>query len=457
MPLPPGERPPEGRVRVLRRTLDPLTPTLSREGERELTFPSPLRGPLTPIPRPASFLLLPLFLIAIGAGRVGAGGKGTSTANFLKLGVGGRAVAMGEAQVALSNDVLSTYWNPAGLGHLRTPEAAFMHNESVQDTRYEYLAYAHPLPSGGTLGGSLSLLTIRDIQGFDVQDRNTGDLRANDLLGTVAWGQRWDTPEAWWQGVSLGTSLKYLRKVLDQDTASTVMADLGAQYELPHTRWQGLTVGLAVQHVGPGLKFVQERSPLPRTLRVGLGYDQLFNKRLSLALDAVKPRDRGLSWQLGGEYRVAGLLAFRLGYRTQDDVSSGLHYGIGVGPDQFHVDYALVPFGELGLTHRVSILARFGAPRATTQRAARAFQRGLQYMEQGLYAEAILEFNHVLEREPTHADALQLMLKANEQLESLLSPVLVSPPAATPPPPTTPPAPTAPTPQAPTQQGPALQ
>ena len=37
---------------------------------------------------------------------------GISTAQFLKIGVGGRATAMGDAFVAVANDVSALYWNP---------------------------------------------------------------------------------------------------------------------------------------------------------------------------------------------------------------------------------------------------------------------------------------------------------------------------------------------------------
>jgi hypothetical protein len=40
---------------------------------------------------------------------------GISTAQFLKIGVGRRASAMGDAFVAISDDASALYWNPAGL------------------------------------------------------------------------------------------------------------------------------------------------------------------------------------------------------------------------------------------------------------------------------------------------------------------------------------------------------
>jgi len=56
---------------------------------------------------------------------------GQSSANFLKMGVGGRGVAMGDAQTAATDDVMSVYWNPAGLAELYQNEVGFMHNSSV--------------------------------------------------------------------------------------------------------------------------------------------------------------------------------------------------------------------------------------------------------------------------------------------------------------------------------------
>jgi hypothetical protein len=43
---------------------------------------------------------------------------GTSSGTFLRIGVGARAVAMGETFVAVANDPSAIYWNPAGLASL---------------------------------------------------------------------------------------------------------------------------------------------------------------------------------------------------------------------------------------------------------------------------------------------------------------------------------------------------
>ena len=39
---------------------------------------------------------------------------GTTAANFLEIGIGSASGGMGEAYVAVANDLSAIYWNPAG-------------------------------------------------------------------------------------------------------------------------------------------------------------------------------------------------------------------------------------------------------------------------------------------------------------------------------------------------------
>ena len=48
---------------------------------------------------------------------------------FLKIGVGAKAIGMGESQVADADDLYAIYWNPAGLAQLQRPQLGLMHNE----------------------------------------------------------------------------------------------------------------------------------------------------------------------------------------------------------------------------------------------------------------------------------------------------------------------------------------
>src|SRR5882672_6233688 len=106
-------------------------------------------------------------MVLLGIGPAFASDPGTTAANFLKLGVGPRAIAMGNAQVGLANDVYATYWNPAGLAGLGTPEAGFVQNQYLQNISEQYLAFAYPKTRAGAFAGSLTYLNAGTFPGYD--------------------------------------------------------------------------------------------------------------------------------------------------------------------------------------------------------------------------------------------------------------------------------------------------
>lgn len=84
---------------------------------------------------------------------------------FLSIGVDARAFAMGNAVVANSGDVNSTYWNPAGLTEVYHDwQMAAMHAEYFEGiAMYDYLAGAIPLANNSTVGLSLYRFGVDDI------------------------------------------------------------------------------------------------------------------------------------------------------------------------------------------------------------------------------------------------------------------------------------------------------
>jgi hypothetical protein len=63
---------------------------------------------------------------------------------FLAIGVGARALGMGQTQVSLADDATAGYWNPAGLASMTTKfDASLMHAQyfgGVAD--YDFAAFA---------------------------------------------------------------------------------------------------------------------------------------------------------------------------------------------------------------------------------------------------------------------------------------------------------------------------
>jgi hypothetical protein len=80
-------------------------------------------------------------------------------------------------------------------------------------------------------------------------------------------------------------------------------------------------------------------------------------QKLGFAQDFIISSSDKFGIALGAEYWVAEILALRFGYRTGTGTGglSGLRTGLGVYFKNFGLDYAIAPYGELGLTHKISL------------------------------------------------------------------------------------------------------
>ena len=51
--------------------------------------------------------------------------RGTTAASFLEVGIGARSMGMGGAYVAVAQDAIAMYWNPAGLSRIQQASGVF--------------------------------------------------------------------------------------------------------------------------------------------------------------------------------------------------------------------------------------------------------------------------------------------------------------------------------------------
>jgi tetratricopeptide (TPR) repeat protein len=349
-----------------------------------------------------------------------AKGAGSSSANFLKMGVGGRGVAMGEAHTAAVDDVMALYWNPSVLGRLNQNEVGFMHNNYFQGIDHDVLYYAHPLESKGTLGAGLSLLRVGDIMGFDEFGNASGDVTTSDTLFTLGWGKSWAGSE-FLPGLHTGLNLKFLNKKLGNDSASTYMGDIGLLYETQDGLFQRLRTGLVLQNLGSGVNFISEKSDLPRQMKLGFAYP-FFGDNLTFALDLVSPSDNKAFLNAGVDYKLWDILALRLGYKGQSDLNSGLTYGMRFGNERLHLDYAFVPFGDIGDSHRLSVGFRFGRTYRQTQVQAqirKAYERAEARYAQGFLMEAYIQAAQIMDVAPWHRPSRALMRRVEGEFKQL--------------------------------------
>lgn len=300
------------------------------------------------------------FLVAAlaAAGAAAAAEPGSSAAAFLKIGVGARAVGMGEAQAAAAEGPEALYWNPAGLAVDSRRAVSFTHNEWLEDIRYEYLGLSYPLFNLGTVGFSAGRLGMGKLTGRDEQGNYTEDFGASDMALSLGYARRF------FKFVALGAGMEYVSSKIENESASAFAGSVGATADLP---LPGLAVGVSASHLGGEMKFIDEGDPLPLALRGGVAYLLPFGgeaNELTVAADAVKFNDRDdVGVNSGLEYWFMKTIAARAGYKANYD-EDGLTGGLGFkySPTAklgLLADYAYADMGVFGATHRISVGVQF--------------------------------------------------------------------------------------------------
>ncbi|RKU24444.1 hypothetical protein C6503_00855 [Candidatus Poribacteria bacterium] len=229
-----------------------------------------------------------------------------------------------------------------------------MHNELFADINHEFVGVALPLGSIGTVGASASYLSFGELQGRDREGNETAIFRAYDLAVIFSYARGFGS------AIAFGANAKFLREQIADETGTGIAFDLGGLYTFSD---MPLSLGFNAQHLGPRVTFIEEAFGLPVTFRLGAAYT-LLDDAFTLTSDIIRPSDNDIAIAVGAGYTIANILQLRTGYKYQiggNDLGaiSGLTGGFGLTLLRFQIDYALVPFGVLGLTHRFSLVANF--------------------------------------------------------------------------------------------------
>lgn len=352
-----------------------------------------------------------------------AGDPGTTSANFLKLGIGPRAIAMGEAQVGLADDVYATYWNPAGLAQLSLQQAGFVYTNYVEDITAQYVTYAYPHPQWGTFAGSFTHLGVKKFDAYDASGQPKGKVGAGDTAFGFSYAYPFLKNKRYGSELSAGMTGKFIQQKLDSVTANGYAADLGIFYTPGRqwgSFWKGWKTGAAIRNLGTAIKFDEEGFPLPRSLSAGVSWTgKLFGESLTLALDGTQPNDGDLSFGAGAEVWTLGVLVLRGGYTSRGDLGNGLRAGAGIRLKTIQIDYAFAGYGDFGNAHRIGLTLSFGREPVNLQSQAEEwYEKGLRDYKKNRWTDALVSFNKALEIDPTHPKALEMMKKTHEALKN---------------------------------------
>jgi hypothetical protein len=309
--------------------------------------------------------------------------NGTTAAQFLKVGSGARPMAMGGAYVAVSNDVYSLYWNPAGITKVNGFTIGGSYTRWFADITHHFWGIILPVTPNTAIGLSGIFVNMDPIEVTTIdQPHGTGEFyNASDLAICFSAAVR---PIDF---LSIGLTGKYVQQSLYNESASTFAFDVGSLLDIP---FKGMKLGMNFSNFGGELKLdgrdlikeydlnpdntlntgVETRLGtqgwnLPVNFRVGLAIDVVGkgteglldneNNRITLSVDGNHPADAAQYLNIGAEYSFSEIISLRGGFRSNRDVEK-FFYGLGLSipladKSTFYFDYALASFGELDYIH----------------------------------------------------------------------------------------------------------
>ncbi len=299
-------------------------------------------------------------------------------AAFLKIGVGARAIGMGNAYTAMADDADSMFWNPAGMAQMKQTQMGASRAMMFLGDTYDSLSLGVPLGtvtrtetrrtgntqvSGlarhnrGVLGIGITRLAQTPQQGRAADRSRTEDFDAGDMALSIGYARPLS------KQLHFGFAVKRIDSRIADSKASTYAIDMGAVAFIGAARkWR---LGGSVRNLGRGLQFGNQRSELPLSFAGGVAV-KAFRGFMIASEIQYRPHSNKFIFNLGTEYAVLSTLQLRAGFqRSQGEVGAAesplgaLGGGLGFKLGRFNLDYSLTPFGELGSVQRISLSTKF--------------------------------------------------------------------------------------------------
>lgn len=146
--------------------------------------------------------------------------------------------------------------------------------------------------------------------------------------------------------LTAGAAVKYLNETIATYDQTGLAVDAGLLWKMN----QRYSFGISAVNIAGALN----GSKIAGGYSAGISYRAY---PLLAAIDLVLPNDNASHFRLGAEYNFNPMLAVRLGMTTKSEDAAGgtLSAGLGLKMSTYSFDYAYVPYGDLGQTHRFTM------------------------------------------------------------------------------------------------------
>jgi hypothetical protein len=290
------------------------------------------------------YFLIVLLILSIKtfAQNDGAANTGFS---FLKLGVGARALAMGDAYSSICDDGTAVIYNPARLNSGNSNNVTLMYNSAMQDLTNNYIGAKLKFNKFGIGVGlfktNVAGIEIRTIPGAPIDKFDAQNLSLNVSMCYEIY-----------KDLSIGVTSKMLYEKIYIDESSGVGFDIGTNYVKDN-----MSLSFVLSNLGSVNELKDVSTKLPTAVRFGGAYTfKKNNLNFILALEGFKVLDGGnLHVNSGGEISYKDLLFIRLGYQTAYE-NKGFTTGIGFRYKSIILDYAFIPYSDsFGTSNTISL------------------------------------------------------------------------------------------------------
>jgi len=289
-------------------------------------------------------LKISLLILMILSGFSFAGSNGGYAGAFTRIGLGARAMAMGNTGLADEVSGYSFYYNPALSGFLEGKIVSLSHSFMSLDRRFNFIGYSMKIPPGA---------------GFSVGWINSGvsDIDSYNLIGEIGDQIDHSLNAVYFNFArnfngkfSAGLSIKYLLEDFnfssDEYNASGWGFDFGAVYKIN----SGITVAAAVRDIKSKLKANTSKlfefggttiDEFPVLYLAGIRYITPY-EWLRVHYDFENSIKIGSKHRLGVEAVYKNLLALRTGLNN-GNFTAGAGMGFKLWRWMSRLDYAFIP------------------------------------------------------------------------------------------------------------------